>query len=117
MTRAAAAVLDDLERACIDAERALREQRWRDCDAIWNRQRRLTHELELSLNVLAPGSPEHKLALKRIARIAKYRDGQLKRLQAFHATIGRRLATLGRYRAYAKTVGSGPRAKLLDGSF
>ena len=117
MIRAAAAVLDELERACIDAERALREQRWRDCDGIWNRQRRLTHELELALRELGQGSPEHKLAIKRVARIAKYRDGQLKRLQAFHATIGRRLATLGRYRAYAKTVGNGPRARLLDGNY
>ena len=117
MTRAAAAVLDELERACIDAERALREQRWRDCDGIWNRQRRLTHELELALREVEKGSPEHKLALKRIARVAKYRDGQLKRLEAFHATISRRLATLGRYRAYAKTIGTGPRARLLDGNY
>ena len=117
MSRGAAAVLDELERACIDAERALREQRWRDCDGIWNRQRRLTHELEVALREIVPGSPEHKLALKRVARIAKYREGQLKRLQAFHVTIGRRLATLGRYRAYAKTVGTGPRARLLDGNF
>lgn len=117
MNRAAAAVLDDLESACIDAERALREQRWRDCNGIWNRQRRLTHELELAMRDLTKGSPEHKSALRRIARVAKYRDGQLKRLQAFHAMIGKRLATLGRYRAYAKTVGTGPRARLLDGSF
>jgi hypothetical protein len=117
VTRAAAAVLDELERACIDAERALREQRWRECDAIWNRQRRLTHELELALRALPEGSADRKTALKRIARIAKYRDGQLKRLEAFHATIGRRLATLGRYRAYAKTIGSGPRARLLDGNY
>lgn len=117
MTRTASAVLDELERACIEAERALREQRWRDCDVIWNRQRRLTHELELAMRELTKGSAEHKLALKRVARIAKYRDGQLKRLEAFHATIGRRLATLGRYRAYAKTIGRGPRSRLLDGNY
>lgn len=117
MSRTAPAVLDDLERACVDAETALREQRWRDCDVIWNRQRRLTHELELAMHDVAPGTAEQKLALKRIARVAKYREGQLKRLQAFHANIAKRLATLGRYRAYAKTVGRGPRARLLDGNY
>jgi len=117
VNRAASAVLDDLERACVDAEKALREQRWRDCGIIWNRQRRLTHELEFALRELVGGSAEHKLALKRIARIAKYRDGQLKRLRAFHASISKRLATLGRYRSYAKTIGTGTRSRLLDGNY
>jgi hypothetical protein len=117
VSRAAAAVLDELERACVEAEEALREQRWRDCDAIWNRQRRLTHELELALNEVADGTAEYKLVVKRIARVAKYRDGQLKRLEAFHTTIAKRLATLGKYRSYAKTIGTGTRSRLLDGNY
>lgn len=117
MSRAAAAVLDELEKACVEAETALREQRWRDCDAIWNRQRRLTHELEIAIEDVGNGTPEHKLVLKRIARVAKYRDGQLKRLEAFHATIAKRLATLGKYRSYAKTLGTGTRSRLLDGNY
>ena len=117
MNRAAAAVLDDLERACVAAEKGLREQRWRDCGKIWAAQRRLTHELEHALRQLETGSPDHKLALRRVARIAKYRDGQLKRLRQFHDAIGKRLVNLGRYRAYAKTVGTGTRSRLFDGNY
>jgi hypothetical protein len=116
VSRAAAAVLDELEQACVAVEKALREQRWSDCDPIWNRQRRLTHELELALRELVPGSPERALADKRVARVAKYRDGQLKRLRAFHAAIAKRLATLERYRAFAKTV-QPPRSRILDGTY
>lgn len=116
MNRAAAAVLDDLEQACVAVEKALREQRWSDCDPIWNRQRRLTHELELSLRDLPVGTPERALAQKRVARVAKYRENQLKRLRAFHAGIAKRLATLERYRAFAKTV-QAPRSRILDGTY
>jgi len=116
VNRAATAVLDDLEQACVEVEKALRDQRWGDCDPIWNRQRRLTHELELALGDLGPGSPELALAQKRVARVAKYRDGQLKRLRAFHAGIAKRLATLERYRAFAKTV-QAPRSRILDGTY
>lgn len=116
MNRPAAAVLDELERACVDVETALREQRWCDCDPIWNRQRRLTHELELAMRDLTKGSPEHALALKRVARVAKYREGQLKRLRAFHSGIAKRLATLERYRAFAKTI-EAPPSRLLDGTY
>jgi hypothetical protein len=117
VTRTPAAVLDELEHACVEVEKALREQRWADCNQIWNRQRRLTHELEVSIRSLTVNSPEHQAALKRIARIAKYRDGQLKRLRAFHSAIAKRLATIERYRAFSKTVGERPRSRVLDATF
>lgn len=107
-------MLDDLERACVEAEKALREQRWRDCDAVWRRQRTLTHELEVALRELAMGTPERKAAFARIARISKYRDGQLRRLRAFHAATGKRLAMLANFRRFSKAVGKAPKARFLN---
>jgi hypothetical protein len=117
MNRPAAAVLGELERACVDAEKALQEQRWPDCDEIWARQRKLTHELELALRDLAMGSPERKAAFARIDRIAKYREGQLRRLRAFHANAGNRLTAFSRFRRMSKTVGVAQRSRLLDSTF
>jgi hypothetical protein len=116
MIRTAPAVLDELEHACVEVEKALREQRWADCDPIWNRQRRLTHELEVALRDLAPGSPERALAQRRVTRVAKYRDAQLKRLRSFQVAITKQLATIERYRAFAKTVETPP-SLLLNGTY
>jgi hypothetical protein len=115
--RTASAVLDDLERACVEVEKALREQRWDDCVPIWGTQRRLTHELEVALRDVPPESPEREAAMKRVVRVTKYRDGQLRRLRAFNAALGKRLATMERFGRYERTVAEPPAARLLDGNY
>jgi hypothetical protein len=114
VSRAAAVVLDDLERACVEADKALRDQRWTDCDAVWIAQRKLTHELEVAIRDLPIGSPDRKAVFARITRIAKYRDGQLRRLRAFHTQTGKRLATMERFRRFSKTVVEPRVSRLLD---
>ena len=98
-------------------EKALRAQRWEDCEPIWIAQRRLTHELEQTLRELAADSPEREAALKRVARVSKYRDGQLRRLRALSATTAKRLATLERFGRYSRSVSETPAARLLDGNY
>lgn len=117
MNRPVGQVLDELERSCVEAEAALREQRWRECDVMWSRQRRLTHELEVALRDLPMGTPERRAAFARIDRIAKYRDNQVRRLRAFQAATAKRLATLERFRRMSKSVGEVPKARLIDSSF
>lgn len=117
MNRTATEVLDDLERACVTVEKALREQRWDDCEPIWTAQRLLTHELEVAFRDLEPDSSERETVMKRVARVTKYRDGQLRRLRAFNAALGKRLATLERFGRYSRAVGEAPAARLLDGNY
>ena len=51
---------------------------------------------------------------ERVARLTKYRDSQLKRLKAFNDACATRLANMGRFKAFAKTVASERRSSLLD---
>ncbi len=52
--------------------------------------------------------------MKRIDRLAKYRDAQLKRLRAFNEACATRLATMGRFQSFSKSVNSERRSSLLD---
>jgi muconolactone delta-isomerase len=47
-------------------------------------------------------------------RLTRYRDGQLKRLKAFNDACATRLANMGKFKSFAKTVGKERRASLLD---
>ncbi len=56
--RTPAEILVDLERECLAVDKALAERRWADCDPSWRAQRKLTHELDLAVRSLTPGTPE-----------------------------------------------------------
>jgi hypothetical protein len=114
MIRPAAEVLLALERECLKVDAAITTRAWSACEASWRVQRKLTHELEFALREIAPASTEMQLAVKRIERLRRYRDGQLKRLQAFNAALGKRLATLERFRSFTKVNAAQRPSRLLD---
>ena len=104
-----------LERECIEVDGAIARREWDACEASWTRQRRLTHELDIRMRETPPATPEEAAAIEnRIARLARYRDAQLKRLRAFNEACATRLATMGRYRSFTKTVDRERRSNLLD---
>ncbi len=114
MSRSPAEILVAMERECLLVDAALAEKRWSDCDESWRTQRRLTHELEIALRDLPAGTPEAALVDKRITRLVRYRDGQLRKLQAFHSGVSKKLATIQKFRSYAKTVTRRERSSILD---
>ena len=103
-----------LERECLDADKAIAERSWDSCETSWASQRLLTHELDISLRQTKL-DPEQSAAIKRrMDRLARYREGQLKRLRAFNEACATRLATMGRFRSFSKNVSNERRSSLLD---
>ncbi len=103
MIRPPAAVLLELERESLVVDEAIAGLAWDTCEASWRTQRRLTHELEIALRDVTPGSPDADVTRKRIDRLRRYRDVQLARLRSFNATVATRLANMERFRSFAKT--------------
>jgi hypothetical protein len=103
-----------LERECLDVDKAIAQRRWDACEASWQTQRLLTHELDISLREANLPPEKYQSVKKRIDRLARYRDGQLKRLRAFNEACATRLATMGRFRAFSKNVDQERRSTLLD---
>lgn len=103
-----------LERECLKVDSAIAKRQWEVCEESWRAQRLLTHELDIALNQQTVEPAEAAAARKRIARLTKYREGQLKRLKAFNEACATRLANMGRFKSFAKTVGTERRSNLLD---
>ena len=103
-----------LERECLSVDGAIAQRRWEDCEASWQTQRLLTHELDIALREQTLTPPEWDAVKRRIARLARYREGQLKRLRAFNEACATRLTTMGRFRTFSKNVDQERRSKLLD---
>ena len=74
----------------------------------------LTHELDISMREAKLEEAERAALHKRIDRLTRYRDGQLKRLRAFNDACATRLATMGRFRSFSKNVSGERRSSLLD---
>jgi len=106
MIRSPAELLLALEQECLAADVSIKKLDWAGCERSWRAQRKLTHELEISMRSVEPGSDEAKIARARIDRLRRYRDGQLKKLQAFNANVAKRLLTIGKYRNFAKSRGA-----------
>lgn len=113
MNRSPVELIVALERECLAVDKAIASRNWDACEASWRAQRRLTHELDLALADVS-SETERAKAIKRIDRLVKYRDGQLKRLKAFNEACATRLAVMGRYRSFKKSVDRERRASLLD---
>lgn len=115
MTRPAVELLVMLERECLDVDKAIAGRQWDACEASWGKQRLLTHELDISLRETPPATPDESAKIKkRIDRLARYRDGQLKRLRAFNEACATRLATMGKFKSFSKTIDRERRSNLLD---
>jgi hypothetical protein len=106
-------VLLNLEQECLAADRALTKRAWAECTRSWIAQRRLTHELEHALRTVERNSPEYVVAMKRVARIAKFREKQLERVKFFQANVGKRLLAVNRYRGFKRGYPGAERASVL----
>ena len=115
MIRGAVEVLVALERECLDVDKAIAKRRWDLCDASWTKQRKLTHELDISLREQPPATPEESAMIKkRIDRLTNYREGQLKRLRSFNDAVATRLATMGKFKSFSKNLDKERRSSLVD---
>jgi len=114
MTRRPVELIVALERECLKVDGAIAQRRWDVCEESWRAQRLLTHELDIVLREQEWTPAEYAAAKKRVDRLAKYRDAQLKRLKAFNEACATRLANMGRFRAFAKNVYQERRSSLLD---
>ncbi len=103
-----------LERECLDVDKAIAQRRWDACEVSWRSQRLLTHELDISIREANLDPVQYASVKKRIDRLTRYRDGQLKRLRAFNEACATRLATMGRFRSFSKNVVGERRSNLLD---
>jgi hypothetical protein len=110
--RSSVELIVELERQCIAVDAAIARREWDACEASWGRQRLMTHELDIRLREVPPAPDEWVTLKKRIERLSRYRDAQLKRLQAFNEACATRLATIGRYKTFSKTIER--RSNLLD---
>jgi hypothetical protein len=103
-----------LERECLDVDKAVAKRSWDACEVSWRAQRLLTHELDIAMREAKLEDAERAALHKRMDRLARYRDGQIKRLRAFNDAIATRLATMGRFRSFSKNIDTERRSSLLD---
>ena len=95
-----------LERACLDAEAAMVERRAAGVDAALSAQTALTQrlgELFAANPAMTPDNDER--VATRLRGVLAYRADQLRRLQSYRDEVGRRLESIGKVRALARTVG------------
>jgi hypothetical protein len=98
-----------LERACLEAEEALVERRWRDVRKAFAAQRKLTDELT-ALFAAAPDvapAADAKVA-QRLRGVYAYRQEQMGRLESYRNSVGERLRTIGKMRELSRAVGKRP---------
>lgn len=115
MIRGGLELLVLLERECLDVDRAIAKRDWSACEQSWIAQRKLTHELDISLHEQPPATPEESETIKkRIDRLGTYRDGQIKRLAAFNDAVAMRLSTMGKFKSFAKRQENERRSSLVD---
>jgi hypothetical protein len=114
MTRTPVDLIVALERECLKVDEAIAKRAWDACEASWRAQRLLTHELDIALVEHPLTDVESAAVRKRIDRLTRYREAQLKRLKAFNESCAKRLTNVGRFRSFAKSVGQDRRSSLLD---
>jgi hypothetical protein len=112
------ALVTELERLVVAAEDLLVRRDWPALEVSARDQRRVTHALEKVMDATAgerPAQFERELSA-RIARIARRRADQLRRLEAFRDAVGARLATMAKAKAMrraARPIG-GPTPALIN---
>jgi phosphoserine phosphatase len=100
------ALVTELERLVVAAEDLLVARDWKALEQSVLDQRRVTHGLEKAMTATAgerPADFERELRL-RIARIARRRAEQLRRLEAFRDAVGSRLAVMAKAKAMRRAA-------------
>lgn len=114
MIRRPVDIIVTLERECLKVDGAIAKRKWDLCEESWRAQRKLQHELDITLREQPLSPADYAAVKKRIDRLTKYREGQLKRLKAFNEACATRLANMGKFKAFAKNVPQERRSSLLD---
>ena len=115
MIRNPVEIIIALERECLDVDKAIAKRNWDACEASWRKQRKLTHELDISLREQPATTPEAATAVtRRIERLTRYREAQLERLRAFNEACATRLATMGKFKSFSRTRDHERRSSLVD---
>jgi hypothetical protein len=115
MIRGSVEIIIALERECLDVDKAIAKRDWVACEVSWKKQRRLTHELDISLREQPAATPEAAAAVtRRIERLTRYREAQLTRLRAFNEGCASRLATIGKFKSFSRTRANDRRSSLVD---
>ena len=108
-----------LERSCLDADAAFAEQRWSDVEAAFAAQAELTTRLARLFEASPATAParDAKVA-QRVRGILAFRDGQLRRLEAYRDEVATRLSTIGKVNAFARSFGKPAQAaRVLDAQY
>lgn len=108
-----------LERACLAADAAFLERRWNDVHAALAAQGTLTEELRGLFETAPETAParDAKVA-QRLAGVLAFRGEQLRRMEAYRDEIGARLRSIGKVRAFSRSIGRRPNAaRVLDGQY
>ncbi len=107
-----------LERSCLDADAALVERRWPDVRAAFGCQVALTSELArlfAETPAISPANDE-KVA-HRVRGIYVYREDQLRRLRAYRDDVLERLTTIGKMKAFSRSIGRRVNRMGIDGQY
>ena len=91
-------MLTQLDLSVMAAEDALRRCSWRELGESIAIQRQVTTDLKKTWNADIMSAQEKQFFEQRIGAILIKREGQLKRLRAFHEEVGRRLRQLHHYK-------------------
>jgi len=114
MIRRPVDIIVTLERECLKVDGAIAKRQWSVCETSWRAQRKLQHELDIALRESPLEAADYAALKKRIDRLTKYREAQLKRLKAFNEACSTRLANMGKFKSFAKNVPQERRSSLLD---
>lgn len=108
-----------LERSCLEAESAFVERRWPDVELALGRQAALTGDLGRLFAAEPETAPENDAKVaRRLRGILAYRDDQLRRMRAYHDDVATRLRSIGKVKAFSRTIGRRPAGgHLVDGQF
>jgi hypothetical protein len=100
-----------LERSCLAAESALAERNPNDVQVAFVEQMRLTAELARLFAAAPETAPANDAKVaQRLDGILAYRDGQLERLRTYRDTTVGRLESIGKVRAFSRSIGKYDRA-------
>ena len=98
----------ELERLCGALESSLVAGDWNGAANALRDSRRVTHAFVNAMEEAAAArDQEFDRAIEvRVRRVYDAREDQLERLRAFHTQIGERLATISRWKSFARSIGA-----------
>ncbi len=97
-----------LEDLCGELEGALTAREWDLLAEGLLESRRVTHALQNAMEVVRAAGDEafERSILERLHEVHARREDQLRRLQWYREAVGERLRTIGKWRRFARAIGT-----------